>query len=83
MFIATSRTESANNFSPTATPWKPILNKKFRLEKTSQINRACPKTPVLERNTSNSRLVPLEKCEFIPVNDHFESKRNAEVELYR
>ena len=36
---------------------------------------------MLDKKYSNSRLAKSEKCEFTPVNDHFEDKHNAEVGL--
>ena len=37
---------------------------------------------MFDSESSFSRLVQLEKCEFTGVNDHFESKRNEENGLY-
>jgi N-carbamoylputrescine amidase len=45
------------------------------------LNNACTKTS-LDKKCSNSRLAKSEKCEFTLVNDHFEDKHNAEVELF-
>jgi hypothetical protein len=37
---------------------------------------------MLDKKYSNSRLEISEKCQFTPVNDHFEDKRNAEIKLF-
>jgi hypothetical protein len=46
------------------------------------INKACKETHVPDKKCSNSRHAKSEKCEFAPVNDHFEDEHNAVFGLF-
>ena len=64
-------------------PAKGGFNGNYKSQNSKHKFRVCLLTCVSELESSSSRLVNFEKCEFTLVNDHFEKEHNAEIGLYR